>query len=741
MGDVFESDNLFDAPKQSFLTVGGITKKCIYCLTSKKQKDSQKIVIGDTRGIIYITNYEDDAPKILVKTDAYSNEIKCIQLAKINEKEELIYFAVGNSIFSIDQNNKNKFKVEFNIASNIEFFCVVDNRLIYTVTNKFLNKFQFGEVTNEIYTYDNGCPISTIQTTDIPGNNDNLLLIGSEDNKIKITDEEEVIKMLATNGIITCFCPISYEKNSQNIINNFYYGTTMGTVGCLYIKDKENINILFETKDKKSIEIVDMKLFDINFDGKDELLLIRANGIVEIYNCSYEDKTINVICRYETHEHLTGLDVGKYRDNEHYDIILSSLSGLVFALIPELTVFQKLKNIDSKTLKKNILIEEEKVEELRQRLSNKKEEFEKMKAKQVNNIVKNNFKIEYKFTLLEKESVFLLTIDSEFPMELVVLHCTLAKLDILKVKTKEVSMNVFEENILDNETKSHCKFLATFSLKEANHRLELVVRTYEGIKDDIHVTIIPYNKPKTAQIIHVPVYALSFHKLYEPKFDTDVGEVVSCEDEKNTNVLIIENMKDSEINQILHLIIPNIPDAMKEEGANYLLRSTFLNTLLEININNNKCEMKCPFVSTLMILKKQIVKEADKRRKTIQTRIKFHESSIRKILEVLNPKIMDIFNLEKEYRVIQAFKELGNGISLNDLPAEYIQILNKTQEINKKYGDRSLNLNYYKSLIIQLFLDVKEIRNAPNNKLDEINMLMEDYSFEKLVNIFNFLND
>ena len=200
-------------------------------------------------------------------------------------------------------------------------------------------------------------------------------------------------------------------------------------------------------------------------------------------------------------------------------------------------------------------------------------------------------------------------------------------------------------------------------------------------------------------------------------------------------------MKDSEINQILHLIIPNIPDAMKEEGANYLLRSTFLNTLLEININNNKCEIKCPFVSTLMILKKQIVKEADKRRKTIQTRIKFHESSIRKILEVLNPKIMDIFNLEKEYRVIQAFKELGNGISLNDLPAEYIQILNKTQEINKKYGDRSLNLNYYKSLIIQLFLDVKEIRNAPNNKLDEINMLMEDYSFEKLVNIFNFLND
>ena len=730
--DAFESDNLFDAPKQSFLTVGGITKNCIRCLT-KVKKGQQKIVIGDTRGIIYITDYVDDAPRILIKTDAYSNEIKCIQLTKLDEKTEAIYFAEGNSIYSIDENNKNKFKVEFNIASNIEYFCVVDNNQIYTVTNKFLNKFQFGEVTNEVYTFDNGCPISIIQTTNIPGNNDKLLLIGSDDNKIKITDEEEIIKILPTNGRITCFCPIAYEY--------FYYGTTTGTVGCLYIKDKENINILFETKDKQENEIVGMKLFDINFDGKEELLLIRTNGLVEIYNCDIKDRTISVICRYETHEHLTGLDVGRYKDKEHTDIILSSLSGLVFALMPELTVFQKLKNIDSKTLKKNILVEEKEVEDLKLRLMKRKEEFEKMKTKQVNNIVKNNFKLEYKFTLLEKESVFLLTIDSEFPMELVVLHCTLAKLDILKVKTKEVSMNVFEDGVLDNETKSHCKFLATFSLKEANHRLELIVRTYEGIKDDINISIIPYNKPKTAQIIHIPVYSLSFHKLYEPKFDTDVGEVVSCEDDKITNVLTIEGMRNTEINQILHLIIPNIPDVMKEEEAKYLLRSTFLNTLLEINIDSNKCEIKCPFVSTLITLKKQINKEADKRRKTVQTRIKFKELSINKILEVLNPKIMEIFNLEKEYRIIQAFKELGNTISLNDLPSDYIQILNKTEEINKKYGDRSLNLNYYKSLIIQLFLDVKEIRNAPNNKLDEINMLMEDYSYEKLVNIFNFLNN
>ena len=737
MEDVFESDNLFDAPKQSFLTVGGITQKCISCLNPLKKNGQQNIVIGDTRGIIYVASYEDEEPKILLKTDPYPNEIKCLQLVKYNEKTELRYFAAGNSIYSLDQFNKNKFKVEFNLASNIQFFLVKDNSLIFTVTNNYMNKYEFGQVTNELYSFDNGCAITVIQTTRIEGRNDDLLLIGSEDNKIKIIDEEEVGKIILTNGAVTCFCP--FENTNNN--NCYYFGTSVGTIGCIKIKDKENAELLFQLEDKQETEVIDIKLFDINFDGKKELISIRTNGLVEIYTINQEDQTINMICKFDTHERLTGIDLGRYKDKEHTEIILSSLSGLVFSLMPELTIFQKLKNIDARTLSKNIAQEEREIEELKLRLIKKKEEFEKIKTKQVNNIVKNNFKIDYKFTLLQKESVFLLTIDSEFPMEFIILHCTWAKLDILKIKTKEASMNILEENVLDSETKSHCRFLATFSLKEANHRLEIVVRTYEGIKDDIHIAIIPYNKPKTAQFIHIPIYALSFHKLYEPKYDSDVGPVIRCDDEKVTNILKIENMRNSEINQILHLIIPNIPEIMKEENANYTLRSTFLNTLLEINIENDRCEIKSIFISTLMTLKKQIIKEAEKRRKVVNSNIIFKESSIEKVLEVLDPKIMEIFNLEKEYRIVQAFKELGNAVSLNDLPAEYIKILNKSEEINRKYVDRSLNINYYKSLIIQLFLDVKEIRNAPSNKLDEINMLMEDYNYEKLKNIFNFLNN
>ena len=105
-------------------------------------------------------------------------------------------------------------------------------------------------------------------------------------------------------------------------------------------------------------------------------------------------------------------------------------------------------------------------------------------------------------------------------------------------------------------------------------------------------------------------------------------------------------------------------------------------------------------------LKEQITYEANLRKKNVQFNTKFKPASIFKILEILNPKIEKIFNLEKEYTLIKAFKELGTNVQLNDLPEEYIKILNKTSEIESNYSKRTINLKYYKSIVEQLLIDM-----------------------------------
>ena len=141
-----------------------------------------------------------------------------------------------------------------------------------------------------------------------------------------------------------------------------------------------------------------------------------------------------------------------------------------------------------------------------------------------------------------------------------------------------------------------------------------------------------------------------------------------------------------------------------------------------------------------MTLKKQINKEAEMRRRKISTPIRFKKASVAKILELLNPKIQEIFDMEKKYKLYMAFKELGDTITNQELPEEYLVIKNKGDEICGNYSNRALNLNYYRNLIEQLFLDIKEVYSVDSNKLDEIKMLMEDYSYDKLKKIFSFLN-
>ncbi len=82
------------------------------------------------------------------------------------------------------------------------------------------------------------------------------------------------------------------------------------------------------------------------------------------------------------------------------------------------------------------------------------------------------------------------------------------QIDILEVLTKDVILNQLEN-------KKNNKYLATFKLKESCHQLELKIRTYEGATDTLICSLIPYNKPKTANVLEIPIKSLSLHKKLE----------------------------------------------------------------------------------------------------------------------------------------------------------------------------------------------------------------------------------
>ena len=499
MEDAFGEENLFQLSKTSFLTVGGITNECVKLLPSKMSP--QLLVIGDARGVIYISKYNKTEPEILIRTNQYPKEISCIRVLEDASSNEKIYFSVGNSIFQTNKLYNHKFKIEFNMADDIKNFIIVD-KTVWAITNNQLIEYEFGEITVEKSAFVNDTPITTLTLCQLLGKTDPFVIIGTEDSKIKFLKGGECKFTIAVKGNVTCLSLLRMS-NYDNSEDRFLFGTTSGTHGILKVNSIDKGKIIIENNVGRNLsEVVDIKMGDINLDNKNEMVLIRSDGRVEIY--SINDDSSNIICKFDTQEHLTGLDIGKFKVKEKTEIILSSLSGLVFSLSPIIqNTKQKVQTIDKKTLTKNLFLEEQQVSNLHQTYDKKLEDFNKKNNANQNPSIKNSYKLDVKNLILnKKESVFELSIYSEFPMEMAIIHCEKARLDILEVKTKDASLNLLDE-ALDQETKEHTKFLATMKFKEATHRLYLIIRTYEGVTDNINVTIIPANKPKTAQIVRI----------------------------------------------------------------------------------------------------------------------------------------------------------------------------------------------------------------------------------------------
>ena len=80
---------------------------------------------------------------------------------------------------------------------------------------------------------------------------------------------------------------------------------------------------------------------------------------------------------------------------------------------------------------------------------------------------------------------------------------------------------------------------------------------------------------------------------------------------------------------------------------------------------------------------------------------------------------------------------------MNDLPEEYIKILSKAHEIESNYSKRTINLHYYKSIVEQLLIDIRKVQNIDDFEIKkkDINDVFEDYTYEKIVDVFKFLED
>jgi len=196
--DLFGLDDRFQFVKNSYVTVGSILKNCIKLLGYPKTGLSQPLFIGDSRGILYVTEYKKQEPDIKVKTQPFSREITCVDLNQ-NVNKEKIFFSFGNSIFITNRLCKDYSKIEFDIADNISNFKAIEN-MIWTVSNNYISKYEYGESTQEKGTFDNEANITSLCLSEYFGKTYPVSIIGSQDNKLKVVSGKDLVYTMNLNS-------------------------------------------------------------------------------------------------------------------------------------------------------------------------------------------------------------------------------------------------------------------------------------------------------------------------------------------------------------------------------------------------------------------------------------------------------------------------------------------------------------------------------------------------------------
>ena len=108
-------DDKFNFQKSSYITVGSINRNCIKLLPPEKPGKPQAVAIGDTRGIVYVTDHKKDEPEVKAKTNPYPKEITALDIAMFGGKEKL-FFSFSNTTYMTNANCKVSDKYnEYNI--------------------------------------------------------------------------------------------------------------------------------------------------------------------------------------------------------------------------------------------------------------------------------------------------------------------------------------------------------------------------------------------------------------------------------------------------------------------------------------------------------------------------------------------------------------------------------------------------------------------------------------------------
>ncbi|KAK3896155.1 hypothetical protein Pcinc_000175 [Petrolisthes cinctipes] len=188
-----------------------------------------------------------------------------------------------------------------------------------------------------------GDNVSSLTLTDFDGDDENELLVGSEDFDIRVFKHEEILFEMSETEAVTALCPMHGSR--------FGYALANGTVGVY-----EKLSRWWRIKSKN--HAIAIYSYDLDGDGVPELITGWSNGKIDARN----DRSGEVVFKDNFQSTVAGIVQGDYRMDGKNQLICCSIDGEVRGYQPS--------TAESRYSMMDVNIEQETIRELSQRRHN-----------------------------------------------------------------------------------------------------------------------------------------------------------------------------------------------------------------------------------------------------------------------------------------------------------------------------------------------------------------------------------
>mmetsp|Transcript_15697 Transcript_15697/g.26168 ORF Transcript_15697/g.26168 Transcript_15697/m.26168 type:complete len:743 (-) Transcript_15697:124-2352(-) len=686
------------------------------------KKRKQKLVIGDDTGNVGCYEFKKGEPVVSFNNKMFDGPVSALTVAGIGVKKDKIFACQGQKIIGISKKGRDFFRLTSSLTETINHI-YVDEAKIWTGCEYIYNSYENGTDVSFYMAHDQ---IHSMVMDFVTRDTIFDAVLGCQDNCIRVVSDSNLSMEVDTDSSVLTLKSLKGDETvkTKGSYTPMVFGSDKGSLTGLAIDGREN-NTMWKISDTKNSVISCIKVFDITADGSMEIVVGRDDGRLEVYSQDPHNGGAPALSfTRNLGESIRALECGKVNSTDFNEVVVAGYSGKILSFTSEPTQDKAPDDSYGRTVQ--TVNNENRIKHLKKELDGLKQKVEKEKSKLQQAKAKSgtsassadtaragnvDFPINSSFILNVDKAAYALTIEIQSAIDLVIIRSPV-HIELIDADIGSAVVSITPESVLnaveDKDGKSEYCCIATYRLQHQEKRLSVLVRTTEGEYGELQATVVSAQTPKAAKVIRYAIQPLSLHTRVHTYHDE--------EDIRPRNTIkFVGSVSLTIFHEWVAALLPGVPSRIDENsiGEEYYFQSVYSGAVTMCYMKKNELTFECESVSTIAIIKENILRYAINRRIELSDTTSCNPDTIGSFLSLIRERLEYQLSLTRKMELIEAIQE----ITLQEpdtrwLSVEYAEILRDKELIRKEFGNREKSLEVMSGVITDLFVDWHKLRGV-----------------------------